>query len=91
MWIAVVVFALFLGVMTGYLATRIWHNQGFVLPVNMMACMLGALLTGAVLNLIVPLSGTGGTAILAIVEIVGALVFFFLVGLIPGKPREEEG
>jgi uncharacterized membrane protein YeaQ/YmgE (transglycosylase-associated protein family) len=91
MWIAVVVFALFLGVMVGYLATRIWPNQGFVLPVNMMACMLGALLAGAVLNLIVSLSGTGGTAILAIVEIVGALVFFFLVGLIPGKPPEGKG
>jgi uncharacterized membrane protein YeaQ/YmgE (transglycosylase-associated protein family) len=50
MWIAIVVFALFLGVLIGYLATRIWPHHGFVLPVNMVASILGALLAGALVN-----------------------------------------
>lgn len=90
MWIAVVVFALFLGVLVGYLATRVWPHHGFVLPVNMVASVLGALLFGALVNWLLTLQGTVGVAMIAIVEIVGAVLFYFLVGLVPGKPESEQ-
>jgi uncharacterized membrane protein YeaQ/YmgE (transglycosylase-associated protein family) len=90
MWIAVVVFALFLGVLMGYLATRIWPDQGFVLPVNMVACVLGALLAGALTNWLLTLRGTAGVVVIAIVEIVGSVLFYFLVGFVPGKPASEQ-
>jgi hypothetical protein len=36
------------------------------------------------------LSGTVGVAMIAIVEIVGAVLFYFLVGFVPGKPASEQ-
>lgn len=87
------IIGLLVGAITGYIATVLWERQRTTMPLNLVVGVVGAWIAGGIwvlLNVTIA-SMTLNLAIMAVLEIAGALVLFFIVRLALPNRRPSGG